>query len=112
MGGYPYLGVVERSWHPLPERDQALLLWMERRARGWNERRFRNLASCPGDGRRGGGVDCVVAERSVEAKFAHAWVGLASAVQVLLELLQGQITLFAAEDVPAEEEFDCGAVMG
>ena len=79
---------------------------------GSHERRFRNLASGPGDGLRGGGVDCVVCERSVKAKFAHAWVGLASAVQVLLELLQGQITLFAAEDVPAEEEFDCGAVMG
>ena len=77
-----------------------------------HERRFRNLASGLGDGRRGGGSDRVVGQRSVEAKFAHAWVGLAFAVQVLLELLQGQITLFAAEDVPAEEEFDCGAVMG
>ena len=85
---------------------------MERRARGWNERRFRNLASGPGDGSRGGGADRVVGERSVEAEFAHAWAGLASAVQFLLEFLQGQIALFAAEDVPAEEEFDGGAVMG
>ena len=57
---------------------------MERRARGWNERRFRNLASGPGDGSRGGGADRVVGERSVEAEFAHAWAGLASAVQFLL----------------------------
>ena len=54
---------------------------------GSHERRFRSLASRPGDGSRCGGVDRVVAERSVEAKFAHAWIGLASAVQVLLELL-------------------------
>ena len=85
---------------------------MERRARGWNERRFRNLASGPGDGRRGGGADRVVGERSVEAEFTHAWAGLASAVQVLLEYLQGQIAFFAAEDVPAEEQFDRGAVVG
>ena len=53
----------------------------------WNERRFRNLASGPGDGGRCGGADRVVDERSVKAKFAHAWVGFASVVQVLLELL-------------------------
>ena len=85
---------------------------MERRTRGCNERRFRNLASGPGDGCRGGGADRVVDERSVEAEFAHAWVGLAPAVQILLEFLQSQITFFPAEDVPAEEQFDCGAVMG
>ena len=79
---------------------------------GSNERRFRNLASGLGDGSRGGGADRVVGERSVETEFAHAWAGLASAVQFLLEFLQGQIALFAAEDVPAEEEFDGGAVMG
>ena len=77
-----------------------------------HERGFRNLASGPRDGSRCDGPDCVVGERSVEAEFAHAWVGLAFAVQVLPELLQGQISLFAAEDVPAEEEFDRGAVMG
>ena len=77
-----------------------------------HEWRFRNLASGPSDGRRGGGADRVVAKRSVEAEFPHTWVGLAPAVQVLLELPQCQITLFAAEDVPAEEEFDGGAVMG
>ena len=107
-----YLGVVDRQWHPPDERDQLPLLWMERRTSGCHERRFRNLASGPGDGSRGGGVDRVVDERSVKAKFAHAWGGLAFDLKVLLELLQGQITLFAAEDVPAEEEFDCGAVMG
>ena len=85
---------------------------MERGTLRCHERRFRNLVSGPGDGCRCGGADRVVGERSVEAKFAHAWVGLASVVQVLPELLQGQITLFAAEDVPAEEEFDRGAVMG
>ena len=85
---------------------------MEQRRRRWDERRFRNLASGLGDGSRCDGVDRVVCERSVEAKFAHTWVGLAFAVQVLPQLLQGQITLFAAEDVPAKEEFDCGAVMG
>ena len=36
MGWYPYLGVVERPWHPPNERDQALLLWMERRADAMN----------------------------------------------------------------------------
>ena len=56
---------------------------------GWNERRFRNLASGPGDGRRCGGADRVVGERSVEAKFAHAWIGLAFAVQFFSELTQG-----------------------
>ena len=107
-----YLGVVDRQVHPPNERDQSLLLWMERGTRGGHERRFRNLASSPGYGRRCGGFDRVVGERSVEAKFAHAWVGLASVVKVLLEFLQGQIAFFAAEDLPAEEEFDGGAVMG
>ena len=60
---------------------------MEQRRRRWNERRFRNLASRPGDGSRCGGVDCVVGERSVEPEFAHSWVGLAFAVQVLPELM-------------------------
>ena len=85
---------------------------MEQRRWRWDERRFRNLASGLGDGSRCGGVDRVVGERSVEAEFAHAWVGLAFAVQVLPEFLQGQITFFAAKDVPAKEEFDRGAVMG
>ena len=107
-----YLGVVDRQWHPPEGRDQSPLLWMERRTRGRNERRLRNLASGPGDGSRCGGADRVVGERSVEAEFAHAWVGLAFAVEFLLEFLQRQIPLFAAEDVPAEEEFDGGAVMG
>ena len=54
-----------------------------------NERRFGNLASGPGDGRRCGGADRFVGERSVEAKFAHAWIGLAFAVQFFAELTQG-----------------------
>ena len=77
-----------------------------------HEWRFRNLASGPGDGRRRCGADRVVGKCSVEAEFTHAWVGLAPAMQVLLEFLQCQITLFEAEDVPAEEEFEGGAVMG
>ena len=53
---------------------------MELQRLGWNERRFRNLASGPGYGRGCAGADRVVCERSVEAEFAHAWVGLAFAV--------------------------------
>ena len=94
------------------ERHQWPLLWIERWIWGWNERRFRNLASGPGDGRRCGGADCLVGERSVEAKFAHARIGLAFAVQFLAELPQGRIALFAAEDVPSTEQFDRGAVVG
>ena len=53
---------------------------------GRNERRFGSLASRPGDGCCGAGVDCVVAERSVKTELAHAWVGLAFAVQFFAEL--------------------------
>ena len=50
------------------------------------ERRFGNLASRPGDGCCGAGADCVVAECSVKTKLAHAWIGLAFAVQFFAEL--------------------------
>ena len=49
-------------------------------------RRFGNLAGGLGDGCCCAGVDCVVAERSVKTELAHAWVGLAFAVQFFAEL--------------------------
>ena len=50
------------------------------------ERRFGNLAGGLGDGCCGSCSDCVVAERSVKTELAHAWVGLAFAVQFFAEL--------------------------
>ena len=57
---------------------------LSRRALG--ERRFGNLASGLGDGCCGAGADGVVAECSVKTELAHAWVGLAFAVQFFAEL--------------------------
>ena len=81
--------VALRHWSPHPSNEGKFPLSVAIggvNLGGANERRFGNLAGGLGDGRCGSCSDCVVAERSVNTKLAHAWVGLAFDVQFFAEL--------------------------
>ena len=81
--------VALRHWSPHPSNEGKFPLSVAIggvNLGGANERRFGNLAGGLGDGCCGAGADCVVAERSVKTKLAHAWIGLAFAVQFFAEL--------------------------